>query len=329
MDEESRWSRALHAGPLAAKGGYGGRLRRGGRATQRSARALITPQLYPKAVVVPTFWWEVVKNFGDLLTPYLLPEWNVVPILTPADRAALVGVGSLIQHLPDDFSGVMWGTGLIEDRRIDFPDATALALRGELTRDRLGNPEVLALGDPGLLLPRRIRRQTVRWDVGVIPHFSHRESPDLRRLIEGFTGSVTVVDVQRHPAAVGRQIAACRTIVTTSLHGLIIADSFGIPAVWVVMPNELYGGDFKFRDHETVAAPVRSRRMQLEEIENLRDAVTAAVPADENRIARACDGLVQAARRIPDVVSHERLSPGHVPGRIFEAAFSGRGWSRS
>lgn len=323
MDERSRWAGTFGATPLAEKGGYLGRLRRGARATQRSARALATPQLYPNAVVVPTFWWEVVKNFGDLLTPYLLPEWNVVPILTPADQAALVGVGSLIQHLPDNFEGVLWGTGLIEDRQVDLPGATALALRGDLTRDRLGSPAVLALGDPGLLLQRRIRRQTVRWDVGVIPHFSHQSSPELQRLVEGFAGSVTVIDVQRHPAIVGRRIAACRAIVTTSLHGLIIADSLGIPAVWVVMPNELYGGDFKFHDHETIAAPARTRRRRVEDIESLRDAVAAATPADEDRIGRACDGLIRAARRIPEVVRHERLTPPKVPARVFAAAFPG------
>ncbi len=320
---QSRLVRAVRAGSLAGKGGYQGRLRRGARAAQRSARALVTPQLYPSAAVVPTHWWEAVKNFGDLLTPYLLPEWNVVPVPAPPGRAALVGVGSLIQHLPDDFSGAMWGTGLIEDRRMDLPAATTLALRGELTRDRLGNPEVLALGDPGLLLPRRIRRQTVRWDVGVIPHYAHRGHAGLERLIAGFDGTVTVVDVRRHPAAVGRHIASCRAIVTTSLHGLIVADSLGIPAIWVVMPNELFGGEFKFRDHETVASPVRSRRMHLEEIETLRDAVVAAAPADRDRIARSCAGLIRAARQIPSTVAHQRLSPIRVPARVFTSGLSG------
>ncbi|MDO5712474.1 MAG: polysaccharide pyruvyl transferase family protein [Micrococcales bacterium] len=242
-------------------------------------------------------------------------------MLTPAGEAALVGVGSLIQQLPDDFAGALWGSGLVQDRRVELPGATALALRGELTRDRMGNPSVVALGDPGLLIRRRIRRQQPRWDVGVVPHYVHREDPGLRKLLHGFPGSTRVVDVQRHPAVVARQIAACRTIVTTSLHGLITADSFGIPAVWLTMPTQLYGGDFKFHDHETVAGPARPRGLRFEAIQGLADAVAAAVPADEERVARACDALVQAARRIPEVTRHEKMSPARVPARVVAAAF--------
>lgn len=318
------WRKAAERGGalLQGRGSYTGRSRRGGRALQRAARAVATPSLYPSAAVVPTFWWERVKNFGDLLTPYLLPSWNVVPVLTPAADAALVGVGSLIQQLPPTFSGALWGTGLIEDRAVDLPGATALALRGELTRDRLGNPSVVALGDPGLLLGRVTRRQSVRWDVGVVPHYVHRDDRVLAGLVADFSDAVTVIDVQQHPRAVARRIASCRAIVTTSLHGLIVADAFGIPAVWVVMPKELYGGDFKFHDHESVAAPSRPRGLRLEEITSLRAAVAAALPADEKRIARARDGLVAAARQIPQVTRTERMTPIRVPGRIIAGALA-------
>lgn len=132
--------------------GYTGRARRGWRETERVARAMAHPACRPRAVLVPTFWWEKVKNFGDLLTPYLLRRYGIVPVLAPAQDAELVGVGSLVQHLPADFEGALWGTGLVWDAPVDLPGAQCLALRGELTRDRLGSPRVDALGDPGLLL---------------------------------------------------------------------------------------------------------------------------------------------------------------------------------
>ncbi len=321
MQFRHRLPRRLGNTRWSEKGSYTGRLQRGVRATQRSGRALVTSSLYPQAAVIPTFWWEQVSNFGDLLTPFLLPTWNIVPVLTPASEAALVGVGSLIQHLPPDFSGALWGSGLIDDRRVDLPGVTALALRGDLTRDRMGGPEVMALGDPGLLIARRVKRQTPRFDVGVVPHYVHRDDAALQRLVEGFSGSVDVIDVRRHPAAVARRIAACHAIVTTSLHGLIVADSFGIPAAWVVMPTSLYGGDFKFHDHETVAQPRTARGVRLAEIDTLRDAIVRGVPADEGCIARAQDGLIRAARRIPHVTRHERVRPTRVPSRIFAAAY--------
>ena len=46
------------------------------------------------------------------------------------------------------------------------------------------------------------------------------------------------------------QIGSCRRIVTSSLHGMIAADAFGIPRrVEICSKMERDGGDFKFRDY--------------------------------------------------------------------------------
>src|SRR5699024_10245514 len=45
------------------------------------------------------------------------------------------------------------------------------------------------------------------------------------------------------------QIANASSIVSTSLHGLIIAQAYGVPWIWLrVIDQELIGGDFKFKD---------------------------------------------------------------------------------
>ncbi|WP_284302783.1 hypothetical protein [Mobilicoccus caccae] len=49
--------------------GYTGRVRSQGREAERVVRAVLNPSCRPEAVLVPTYWWEKVKNFGDLLTP--------------------------------------------------------------------------------------------------------------------------------------------------------------------------------------------------------------------------------------------------------------------
>ncbi len=57
----------------------------------------------------------------------------------------------------------------------------------------------------------------------------------------------------RHPPLeVVAEIGACKRIVTSSLHGMITADAFGIPRRVEISPallNETEGGDFKFRDY--------------------------------------------------------------------------------
>lgn len=309
--------------PAAARGavvGYTGRVRRGGRLAGRAARAMVTPQLYPRAVLVPSFWWEEKKNFGDLLTPLLLPRLGIVPRLVPAAESRLVGVGSLVQHLSADYDGVLWGTGLIHDVPTDLSGATCLALRGELTRDRLGNPSVQALGDPGLLLRNYVRRRSPRVDVGLVPHYRHRDDATLRRWVQEYASVCRVIDVRRGPVAVARQIAECATIVTTSLHGLIVADAFGIPGVWIRMPVELFGGDFKFADHETVARPCRRRGYRLEELESLAEARARAVPADQERIDESIAALVRSAGRLHELLGACTVPAPMVPARLLGSA---------
>ncbi len=55
--------------------------------------------------------------------------------------------------------------------------------------------------------------------------------------------------MRQHPSAVIKQIAECECIVSSSLHGLIIADSLGIPNIHVKVTNNLLGDGFKFDDY--------------------------------------------------------------------------------
>lgn len=294
--------------------GYTGRVRTTLREADRVARATAHPACRPRAVLVSTFWWEKVSNFGDQLTTLLLRPRGIVPVLSSPADADLVGVGSLVQHLPESFTGTLWGSGLVEDRQIRLPGATCLALRGEWTRDRLGSPPVDALGDPGLLISDAVRRPGITHDVGVVPHYVHADDAWLRGLIDAHPGGgVRVIDVQQSPAHVAREIASCRVIVSTSLHGVITADSLGVPATWVRMPRALAGGDFKFGDHETVVKPAGPRGVDAGEVGSLAELVARAAPADPDAVRRSREGLVRAALRIPEVTPHRTVPTWQIP----------------
>jgi len=59
-----------------------------------------------------------------------------------------------------------------------------------------------------------------------------------------------VIDIlNKDPLEVARQIASCRKIVSSSLHGIIAAHAYGIPAAWVEFSNQLAGDGIKFADH--------------------------------------------------------------------------------
>lgn len=295
------------------KPGYTGRSRRASRGAARALADLTTVGLHPSAPVVRAYWWEETKNFGDLLTPLVLRRLGVLAVRSSLRSATAVGIGSLLQQLPATFAGALWGTGGILDEPLDLPQARAIALRGELTRAHLGDPPVAALGDPGLLLRRFLAPRAKRYDIGVVVHYAHENDAGLAALTARSPGGVTRIGVRRSPLAVARDIASCRVILTTSLHGLILADAFAIPALWVRMPTALYGNDFKFRDHETVARPAADRGVDWAEIDSLREVPVRAVAADARAIETACATLTASVVQLVAAASTHRASPWGLP----------------
>jgi hypothetical protein len=249
-------------------------------------------------VVVPTFWWDGHPNFGDDMTPWLLPHYGVVPVYRSPRVARLAGVGSILEFLPESFDGAIWGSGLMEGRMHPLPSARILALRGPLTRDLIGAVGDVAFGDPGILVGRHIRKPRVRWEIGIVPHGHHRAHEGLRRLAAAGGGRVRVVNVHQSAAAAVREIAACSVIFTTSLHGLVTADSFGIPAAWTSLEPALTGGDFKFRDYEAVITPGASRFLGFDEALTLDDVIRSSRRADAGVVMRVTDDLERALGRI-------------------------------
>lgn len=204
-------------------------------------------RMYPP---VKAYWWNRVPNFGDALAPYLLKhfagvkaEWSIV------SRAKVASIGSILEHIPSSYGGYILGSGKLRPgSKINIRNATILALRGPLSAR--GIPGKYALGDPGLLADELVGLQTKRWDVGIIPHWKDTELvPKFTKLIR--QGTVKVILPSAHPLTVVRQIGQCRKIVTSSLHGMIVADSFGgIQRRVEISPAlDKEGGDFKFRDY--------------------------------------------------------------------------------
>lgn len=196
------------------------------------------------------YWWRRRPNFGDELNFFLLRqlgvdfEWG-----TPAD-SELVVVGSILEHLPAGWSGTVCGAGQLKpESQIDLTHARVLALRGKLTAAQVtGLPKHthVTLGDPGLLAPRFVRQPVAKYELGVIPHWSDKTLHP--RHPEGH-----LIDPAQPPDQVIAEIARCKRVISSSLHGLIIADAYGIPRQAELFPQAAHeGGDFKFRDYASI-----------------------------------------------------------------------------
>ena len=294
---------------------YNSRVRRVMRVASRVAGYQFSGDLRPRCTVVDTWWRSKDPNFGDLLTPFILPRYGIVPVLRAPDDVELAGVGSILGVLPEDFTGVIWGTGSFGDEVTLPMGAKVLALRGRLTWEKMGRPEGVAFGDPGLLMRELVPASEKKWKLGVAAHITHRDRSLMKRLraIEG----VKDIDVTQSPRHVARQISACEAVVTTSLHGLIVADSYGIPAAWAMLEPVVGGAEFKFLDHESAVVPERDRQTTLdgtETLDELRDRTALASPDEvSRRIAELEQSLVVLRKSVGREVRPWSLGAAHLP----------------
>jgi pyruvyltransferase len=189
-----------------------------------------------------------VDNFGDLLGPLLVnrivDELGLEP---PRTDSRLVSVGSIL-HLtkPGD---VVWGTGA--NAKVPSPLATTAldvrAVRGPKTRDLLmshglGVPEVY--GDPAILWSRFWPRESyasdeggTRFDVSVVPNFHDFASTQTHH---------NVISPIGNPHEIISRISRSEFVVASSLHGIVLAEAFGIPARLMVPGVEPL---FKYEDY--------------------------------------------------------------------------------
>lgn len=206
------------------------------------------------------FWWsqpciEFVYNFGDLLTPMILNHYGLMDYIEPTANAAdadLLVVGSILQGLHSSNAPIIIGSGILTDRRLNLPFAKIYALRGLLTKERLGITEELTVGDPGLLISRILPMPTCAGEpnkpIGIVPHFKHYASPRLD--VYRNDPSYKLINPRCEPQFVAREICSCSAIVASSLHALILADSYGIPNVRMTFQDGLDDvSDYKYNDY--------------------------------------------------------------------------------
>lgn len=226
---------------------------------------------------VRVFYYK--KNFGDAVNENICENLFHLKIkqVTRPSRCEALFIGSNIEkflfydeslfnpkRLMKFFEPVkFWGPGFIADssfinfKRIELKRKMQIfALRGELTKSRLEKLlgmklDKIPLGDPGLLVSELIGggRKEKLYKLGIIPHYVDKNSKYLSKIN---VKNSTIIDVQEEPLDVLKKIMACEYIISSSLHGLIAADSMGIPNVRMIISNKIVGGDYKYKDYYSV-----------------------------------------------------------------------------
>ena len=226
---------------------------------------IIGRELSGKCIPINSYAWMDYNgtidhsNWGDDINWYFLNEivdGKLIPyfhsILTRRrHRPNYVVIGSTIDLIADSDS-VIWGAGIIDSTTSSLPRFREIrAVRGPLTRRKLldmGYDCPAVYGDPALLIPLYYRPAvSPRYRLGIIPHFH-----DLEAVREKYSrnSEIKVIDIRhyQHWHDFVDDIVECEAVATSSLHGLIMAQAYNVPNVWVEFREGEKRDPFKYHD---------------------------------------------------------------------------------
>ena len=227
-------------------------------------------------------WFRKGNNFGDLLSPMLIEAATGRRSLwvRPDFEGKVVAVGSVLAYArPGD---VVVGSGLIRPQQLDLSRRVQIiAVRGPLTAALVGADKPgLLFGDPGMVAAEHLgitKAPVPEFDVALVPHSVDQALVRERVDTHPERDRITVVDVHKPPRNVVDSIANARVVISSSLHGIVVAESLGVPAVWTTISNRLAGGNFKFNDYFLGTGREAKSPVDLESA--LSQALEGSVPA--------------------------------------------------
>jgi len=198
--------------------------------------------------------WARLWNWGDAINPILIEKISGRMPTYVNDNPDYLCVGSVLQWATKNTT--VWGTGFIgEDRRLKC-QVNIKAVRGPLTRDIIlkqgySCPEVY--GDPAMLYTRFYKTKTLKkYRYGIIPHYIDQKSKWLQQFKNN--PDVKIIDIITPPIECNinkfiDDVNECEIILSSSLHGIILGDTLGIPSYWIELSDKVIGKGFKFQDY--------------------------------------------------------------------------------
>ncbi len=178
------------------------------------------------------FWWQAREeiNFGDDLSRVIVERilgHSVRYKPLESKEKLLLSAGSILHFARD--GDVIWGSGFRENPLSEnrFSNVDVRAVRGPRTREFLLKmgidcPEVY--GDPavlmGFLFPEFKKEEPI-YDYIIIPNIGE---------ISCFVNYKNIVLPTLPWNEIVKKMMQSRLVISSSLHGIIVAESFGVPA---------------------------------------------------------------------------------------------------
>lgn len=206
------------------------------------------------------YYWRPIDgttNFGDMLSPPIVEAIVGHRVATTSNsrflenkkKNKLLAVGS-IMHMAEE-NDVIWGSGCSgppytpDGSLYRFQHLDVRAVRGPMTRKFLLDIGIhcpAVYGDPALLLPR------------LFPEFTRATHPSREYIIiphmvdeRRFANHPHAVTVRGYWKDIVHQILNSKFVISSSLHGIIVAEAFGVPARYLRLNENR--AIFKFADY--------------------------------------------------------------------------------
>lgn len=211
--------------------------------------------------------WKGIRhrNWGDDLNYYFLQMITGRPVVMYHNFKLAqwlhlknhLCIGTLLDAVNySNKQTIVWGTGVSGQDRDLVPPKKICSVRGKLTRDfllRRGIECQEVFGDVALLLPKYYQpnSNTKKYKLGIIPHLTDLDSSVLAEIKREYADDVLVISLADYNqwTDVIDKICSCEMIASSSLHGLIVSDAYGIPNCWVEFNGKVQAGFFKYWDY--------------------------------------------------------------------------------
>lgn len=242
-------------------------------------------------------WWSMMRkdgkeNFGDYLSYEIVQELlkkKGLSLDTPINQTKhLYGIGSIIQGGAQN--ATIWGSGLKNGNK-DFNLLTRLTrkldvrlVRGPQTREVLlanGYDCPEKYGDPALILPLLYQPENIEKTKDYLVILHHDTTLDvqdyLSPICHGYKGFID-------------ELNKAKLVISSSLHGIILAETYGIPAI--LLMDKVTNNIFKYNDYyystgrfeypiaRTVEEALKMKPAPLPDLSELRNNILEAFPYD-------------------------------------------------
>ena len=246
-------------------------------------------------------------NFGDELNTVIPTKlFNAEIIHTSKAECEAIFIGSILtsflKHFKNQTTNTLnvWGTGFIQTPPLEASISRNLkvyAVRGKKTLKDLERVKQtkymdVCFGDPGLLLSCCYKDLdfTKKYEYGIIPHYVDQNTEYLKKI--HLPNSITI-DIGNDVETIIKQIISCKYILSSAMHGLIAADSFGIPNRRFIASYELMGGEYKFDDYYSAFDIISPEAIDLRKIKELNK-VDFMYEVNKDKLLKIQDNLIRS-----------------------------------